>query len=65
LSIKKDFLNKISYDNLTDNVVSQKARQINFRYKYHKFNYFINLKKTSFFIYFKPPKTLNCHCFYK
>jgi len=31
LSIENYFLNKINYDNLIDNFVSQKARKINFR----------------------------------
>jgi len=31
LSIEKDFLNEINYDNLIDNFASQKARKINFR----------------------------------
>jgi len=31
LFIEKYFLNKINYDNLIDNFVSQKAQKINFR----------------------------------
>jgi len=31
LSIENYFLNKINYDNLIDNFVSQKAQKINFR----------------------------------
>jgi len=31
LSIEKDFLNEINYDNLIDNFASQKVRKINFR----------------------------------
>jgi len=31
LSIEKDFLNKINYDNLIDNFASQTTRKINFR----------------------------------
>jgi len=31
LSIKKDFLNKINYDNLINNFALQKAEKINFR----------------------------------
>jgi len=31
LSIRKDFLNEINYDNLIDNFTSQKSRKINFR----------------------------------
>jgi len=49
LSIEKDFINEINYDNLIDNFASQTTRKINFRKKYHNFNYFINLKKASFF----------------
>ena len=29
--LKKDFLNKINYDNLIDNFISQKAQKINFK----------------------------------
>jgi len=36
LSIEKDFLNEINYDNLIDNFASQKVQKINFRSKYHK-----------------------------
>ena len=52
LSIEKDFLNEINYDNLIDNFTSQTTRKINFRKKYHNFNYFINLKKALFFYSF-------------
>ena len=31
LSIEKDFINEINYDNLIDDFASQKARKINFR----------------------------------
>ena len=50
--LKKIFLNEINYDNLIDNFASQKAWKINFRWKYHNFNYFINLKNISFFYSF-------------
>jgi len=45
LSIEKYILNKIYYDDFIHNFTSQKIKKkINFRKKYHNFNFFINLE---------------------
>jgi len=51
LSIEKNMLNEINYDNLIDNFTSQKVQKINLNKNIIiLINYFINLKKPFFLL---------------